>query len=89
LGLFDYVQRTFPSGILSYYVENNNSGNIHLIVDGHGAPAATVYNTLGQLVGGVQYDIRNLGTTVPSLAAPLTKDVSGSNVTVGTSYIVV
>jgi hypothetical protein len=80
LGVLDYVARVFPSGIISYFVENNANGNINLIVDGHAAPAAA----------NIQADIRNLGTTVPSLffAGTGNTDVTGSNVTLGTGFSV-
>ena len=80
LGVLDYIQRVLPSGVISYFVENNANGNINLIVDGHAAPSAA----------GLQAEIRSLGTTVPSLffAGTGNTDVTGSNVTLGTGFSV-
>lgn len=83
-GVVETILRVVPSGILAYYVVDDNSGVIHLIVDGHAAFAATTGSTSQP---GLQEIIRALGTAVPTVAGG-TMDVSGTTVAAGTSFVV-
>ena len=81
LGLaVEAVLRVCPPTI-AYFVPNNSSGIIHLIVDGHNAPAASTGDADKP---GLQEIIRALGTTVGTNSM----DVSGTTVTGGTSFTV-
>jgi len=81
LGLaVEAILRVCPPTI-AYYVPNNNSGNIHLIVDGHNAPSAS---TGSATQPGLEEVIRALGTSVGSN----NMDVSGTDVTEGAAFTV-
>lgn len=83
-GVVETILRVVPSGILAYYVVDDASGVIHIIVDGHAAFAAS---TGSATQPGLQEIIRALGTAVPT-AAGGTMDVSGTDVVAGTSFVV-
>jgi hypothetical protein len=86
------ILRALPSQVLSYSVVNDNTGAIHVICDGHAAPSST--NAEGTTSGtgqnfnsngeSVQGNIRRLGTAVGTNNI----DVSGTTVTLGTSYVI-
>jgi hypothetical protein len=75
------IMRVVPQGVLAYNVVNDNSGVIHLIVDGVNAPAATTGSTSAP---GLQEMIRALGTTVGTN----NMDVSGTTVADGATFTV-
>lgn len=64
----------FPTGVIAYDSANANTGVIHVIVDGHGAPTAAALQTT----------IRAMGTSVGSDS----KDVSGTTVAAGAGFTV-
>jgi len=68
------ILQVMPSGVISYNIANNATGNIYVITDGVNVPAASV----------VQTAIRALGTTVGT--TPI--DVTGTLVTAGTTFTV-
>lgn len=83
-GVVETILRTVPSGILAYFVPDDASGVIHLLVDGHAAFAAS---TGSATQPGLQEIIRALGASVPT-AAGGTMDVTGTDVVLGTSFVV-
>ena len=75
LGLaVEKILQTMPSGVISYSVANNATGNIYVISDGTNAPAASV----------VQAAIRALGATVGTNNI----DLTGTLVTAGTTFTI-
>lgn len=75
------IMRVVPQGVLAYHVVNDNTGVIHLIVDGVNAPEATTGSTTAP---GLQEMIRALGTTVGTN----NMDVSGTTVADGTAFVI-
>jgi hypothetical protein len=75
------IMRVVPQGVLAYNVVNDNTGVIHLIVDGVNAPEATTGSTTAP---GLQEMIRALGTTVGTN----NMDVSGTTVADGATFTV-
>lgn len=75
------IMRVVPQGVLAYHVVNDNTGVIHLIVDGVNAPEATTGSTTAP---GLQEMIRALGTTVGTNSM----DVSGTTVADGATFTV-
>lgn len=82
-GVVEAILKVVPSGLLAYNVTDDNSGTMHLVVDGHAAFAAT--GSTAQ--PGLQEIIRALGTAVPT-AGGSTMDVSGTTVAVGSTFTV-
>lgn len=72
--LFEIIVKQFPQGLLAYSSADANTGLIYLICDGVNAPAASV----------IQTAIRALGTSVGANGV----DVTGTDVTDGTSFVV-
>ena len=83
-GVVEAILKVVPSGILAYNVTDDNSGTMHLVVDGHAAFSAT---TGSATQPGLQEIIRALGTAVPT-AAGSTMDVSGTTVAAGATFTV-
>lgn len=82
-GAVEALLKVVPSGLLAYSVPNDNSGLIHIAVDGHAAFAAT---TGSATQPGLQEMIQAL-VTVPALQAA-TVNVAHSTVTAGTTFTV-
>lgn len=80
-GAVEAIMKVVPSGMLAYFVADDANGHIYVVVDGHAAPSAT---TGSATQPGLQEMIRALGTTVGSNSM----DVSGTTVTLGTSFTV-
>lgn len=80
-GAVEAILKVVPSGILAYFVPNNSDGHIYLVVDGHAAFSAS---TGSATQPGLEEMIRALGTSVGTN----TMDVSGTDVTLGTSFTV-
>jgi hypothetical protein len=75
LGLaVEKILQTMPSGVISYNVANNATGNIYVICDGTNVPSATVVQTAIRALGG------NVGTN--------DIDLRGTLVTAGTTFTV-
>ena len=75
LGLaVEKILQTMPSGVISYSVANNATGNIYVICDGVNAPSATVVQAAIVALGG------NVGTN--------DVDLRGTLVTAGTTFTV-
>lgn len=73
-GAVEKILQTMPSGVISYSVANNGTGNIYVITDGVNVPAASV----------VQTAVRAIGSSVG--LGPV--DVSGTDVIGGTTFTV-
>lgn len=71
---FEAIVRALPQGVLAYFAANANTGVISVIVDGVNAPQATE----------LRDNIRALGTAVGANNV----DVTGTTVSVGTSFTV-
>ena len=82
---FEKIMRVMPSGILAFYAPADTSGVISVVVDGHAAPVATTGDATKP---GLQEIIRALGTTVGAADGATQADVSGTTVTLGTSFTV-
>lgn len=80
-GAVEAIMRVVPSGVLSYFVPDDANGHIYLVVDGHAAPSAS---TGSATQPGLEEMIRALGTAVGANSM----DVSGTDVTAGTSFTV-
>lgn len=78
----EQILRVVPSGILTYFVPNDATGVINIVVDGH---AAFVPSTGSATQPGLQEIIRAMGTVVGK--TPI--DVSGTVVTAGTGFTVI
>jgi hypothetical protein len=75
LGLaVEKILQTMPSGVISYSVANNSTGNVYVICDGVNAPSATVVQAAIVALGG------NVGTN--------DIDLRGTLVTAGTTFTV-
>jgi len=75
LGLaVEKILQTMPSGVISYSVADNSTGNVYVICDGVNAPSATVVQAAIVALGG------NVGTN--------DIDLRGTLVTAGTTFTV-
>lgn len=75
LGLaVEAILRACPAQVLAYFVVNDNSGEIHIVCDGHASPSAAQ----------LQSTLQGLGTSVGTN----TMDVSGTTVVLGSSFLV-
>ena len=70
-GAIEAIFRNLPQGILAYFITNDNSGVISIVVDGVNAPTAASLQSALQALG-----------TVNGM------DISGTTVTLGTSFVV-
>lgn len=74
LGLaVEAILRACPA-VLAYFVVDDNSGEIHIVCDGHASPSAAQ----------LQSTLQGLGTSVGTN----TMDVSGTTVALGASFLV-
>jgi hypothetical protein len=83
-GVVETILRAAPSGILAYFVPNDSSGIINIVVDAHAAFDATTGSTTQP---GFQEMVRALGANVPTVAGP-PMDVTGSLVAAGTGFTI-
>ena len=62
-GVLDVIFRNLPQGILAYFITNDNSGTVSIVVDGVNAPTAASLQSALQALGTVNgMDLS--GTTV-------------------------
>jgi len=62
----------FPTGIIAYDSANANSGVIHVITDGHGAPGAAALQATVRAMGTVGSDSKDVSGTVVEAGAGFT-----------------